>query len=262
MSELRFPISHRVKELLEGGVITIGVNITLDGHEMWARCVQPHPRLGLTTSHSYDLNEIEDHLSKVIISPIRVGKGKRDLVEIPSRIPREDFAVPAFADRNSVLTAVKSRKLNFSMKGGVENKLPLDSLTPYDLNRTNDRDLLARAAFITDRLGTPKLISRIRAKESLQVKNALDLAEWWKLSTAQQKIQLLSRAKCFTSDGYGNITLERKWLTTIQKLPCPFGDAEAQVDKEEVEPSAEEDFSSADEGQLGLGNEGVSVKTW
>lgn len=258
--------TSRIRELVAGGVITIGVHISRDGIDVWARCVQPHPGLGLSTYTSHTLPAIEELLAKVVVrsgrvststtssEPERVQKGKGIQYEGP-RIEGTDKGFIRSAELSSVgvksldeaILHCKQARLGSGYQNGVYNQLPVDSLAPLDFKR-NRKDLFARVCSVVDALTTPKLVSRILSQEKLRITGVDDLSDWWRKATAEQKLMLVSRAKAFPKGPLGEGTrVEQKYLARLDTLPHPFRDAEAQVGQSEAEHSAE-DFSS-DEAQ-------------
>jgi hypothetical protein len=240
----KIDLPERAKELIRGGVITVGVHISKDGMDVWARATQPHLKLGIRTCTSYSIDEIVGLLDKVVtqtsslrgIDPISVSTESSNQIGILSTGWKSLNEAISFLERNPVKV----------MKDGVQNKLPLDSISPFDFS-LGDRELFARLAAIANRLGTPKLVSRIASRRDiLGVKGAVNLLEWWEGASPSQRIIVLSKAKSLPSDGMGNVKLHSRWLTRMERQPSPFRDAEAQVGTTETETSAaqEEEPSS------------------
>jgi hypothetical protein len=248
--------TRRIRELVSNGVITIGVHITRDGKDIWARSVQPHPRLGITTSTSYTLEEIEEKLAKVSTVPF-----KKD--EMPPH-PNKIFVVAAVAFHgfNSVEDAITygRKHLREVKKGGVRNKLPLDSLTVHDLD-LSQKELFARTAVIGAHLTTAKIVARITSqRETLSVSGAHNLEEWWQNATAVQKLMVVMRSKHLPKLEGAKVRIHGYWLDKLETMAFPFRDAEAQVGQEEEEFSAEEGDSSA--GELPEDATDVALEGW
>jgi hypothetical protein len=277
--DIVIPCSKRIRDLISNGVITVSVHIARDGHEVWARCTQPHPRLGLRTSTSYQLEEIEELLVKVPTksvsfietsdsSPHKESKRKSSIKVSPETIlQRNDsgalksfgkrpIVIPdgntpkdlGFKDRNEALKFCGLRNLGVVVKNGVTNVLAAESLTPEDFNRPA-RELYARTCAITERVPASKFVSRIASSPSLTVKGSQSLADWWNMSEAPQKFILMTRSKLFPRNAKGEVHMSGSWLSKIHSLPCPFRDAETQMGQPEGGVSAEEEesYSSAEE---------------
>jgi hypothetical protein len=240
--DFAIPASRRIADLVSSGVITIGAHITRDGINVWARCVEPHPRLGLRTHESYTLEEIESHLSKVRADPPNIDK----LNVIQSRERKSvTLAALGFKDLSDAVRFAKTSGIEYIERGGVTNKLPLDSLTSDDLLRSK-KEVFARIASIIDHLGTPKCVARITTqRDTLTVDGATTLEEWWGKSTPLQKLNLVMRSKHLLKRGGGANAIDMFWLHKLEDLPCPFRNAEAQVGQKEEGHSAEEEINSS-----------------
>jgi len=128
--DITIQVSRRIRELVSNGVITIGVHITRDGKDIWARSVLPHPRLGVGTSQSYTLEEIEERLAKVSTVPFK----KDEFPPHPNKIFVEAAeGMYGFKDIEDSIDYAR-KNLRQVRKGGAWNKLPLDSITPADLD--------------------------------------------------------------------------------------------------------------------------------
>jgi len=258
-------VTRRVRELVASGVITIGVHITQDGIDTWARCVQPHPRLGIQTHTSYSLEEIEGLLTQVVTQSFRPSSfgslpnyGEPSTGGVPATgiggaIHYEgNLPVPkdlGFKGRSDAL-AHASKKLSVTRKAdGTVNQLPAGSLVPADFERSV-RDLYARACAVAEKVTTAKLVSRIASLPTkLRVRGAETISEWWDLAIPEQRFMLLTRASHFSKGGVP-VRVHGTWLGKIQSTPCPFRDPETQVVQHEEGLSGEEEaqaYSSADE---------------
>jgi hypothetical protein len=239
MTDIKIPVTARVRELVEGGVITIGAHITSDGIETYARCTQPHPRLGITTHESMTLADAEERLAKVS-TPASKFKGKvaeREDTPLPLNASLHGFSSVA----DAALKGKRLRKVGY-FKAGSKNFLPEDSLHPHDFTRSAS-DLYACACAIAEKLGTAKLTSRISSKpEVYRINSATSLREWWYASTPQQRFALLTRKQVYPHRKEGGVLVNGKWLDRLQELQCPFQDAEAQVGPPQGVASAEEEL--------------------
>lgn len=244
MAAYTVPSSPRIRELVSSGVITIGVHITRDGIDTWARCTQPHPKLGIASHTSYSLDEIEALLVK-IQAPI--PQNHRIDVMGTSRFPGASLGFSDFQDAVS-----HGKRVSETYKGGVKNTLPKGSLTAVDVLGTPS-DLFGRACLVTESCGTHTFVSRIASRPKILGRHGVNnLTEWWAVASPSQRLLLLSRAKHLPQDivlGNGALHIYPEWVKALENLPCPFRDAEAQVGQPEEETSEEEEpfgSSSAD----------------
>jgi hypothetical protein len=257
--DITIQTSRRIRELISNGVITVGVHITRDGNEIWARAVQPHPRLGITTHQSYTLDEIESSLAKVKTDlPARTDIFSPDLH--PARVlARAGEGYYGFADVAAAISYARDH-LRDIKRGSLRNKLPLDSLCKDDLEM-KPKDLFARTALVGHHLTTAKLVARIASqRDKLSVKGASTLNEWWSDATAVQRLMLVMRSKHLPKQEDGLVRLHGHWLDKLSTMAFPFRDAEAAVGQEEDEVSAEEGDSSADD--LATETQGISLSGW
>jgi hypothetical protein len=242
---MEFSFSQRILDLVTSGVITIGIHITQDGNDIWARAVQPHPRLGITTQTSYVPEDLADLLSKITTTrPTKMAFGSE-----PSYPVDNSVKGPGRVHFDSIDKAIlysKKNQLTKHFNGGVWNLLPEDSIVPLDMDRSN-LACYARFCAVADKLGTAKLVSRISTnRQNLYVRGSTDLQEWWTNATPLQRVILLGKKKHFSRDESGEIRIHGRWLDLIQELPHPFREAGTQVDQHEEEYSSEEStFSPA-----------------
>lgn len=256
--EYKIPTTSRVRQLVDAGVITIGVHIAKDGIETFARCVQPHPRLGLSTHTSMTLEDAEELLAKVATpAPKRwIEKSKTEDRQSPSSSNQSKFH--GFKDISEA-TGFATRNLRmFLTEDGLKNFLPKDSLAPSDMD-LRPKELFARACSVAESIGTPRLVSRIASRpEHLTVRGAHSLAEWWRRSDPLQRFVLLTRSKVFPNDGRGHVNVRGKWLDAMSELQCPFRNPETQVGQPEGGFSGEEEASSSADEQSSE-REGVQI---
>lgn len=266
-------VSERIQVLVSTGVITLGVHITRDGKDVWARVVQPHPRLGIPTHTSYTLEEIEEKLLKVsslsstgflpkesVVTQASPGKKMYIGPKVnagDSQRRSKDLNDFGFISISEAIGFAERKGLNKVDHSGISNLLPRDSLTPTDLERPL-HELFARACTVASNLGTAKIVSRITSKpDVLRVNGAIDLSDWWAKASPTQRAVILTKAKVFPKQGE-QVILLKKWLDRLDKLPAPFRDAEAQVGKSEIEHSAE--YSSDESPTEAM--EGVHITDW
>jgi len=253
--DITIQTSPRIRELISNGVITVGVHITRDGNDVWARTVQPHPRLGVPSSTSYTLEEIEEKLKPVLTRP-----SKKDAMPThPDKlIVQAAEGSLGFHDVEEAI-AFARKNLREIVRNGVRNKLPLDSLVPSDFDRSRG-ELFARIAVVGANLTSAKLASRINSQRDLLfVKNAVTLEEWWDMAGATQKVMLLLRSKHLSWKD-SKTAIPNHWLDKLETMPFPFRKAETQVGQEEGRLSAEEGDSSDD--NLPKKAEGVTLTKW
>jgi len=243
MSTFQLDVSPRIKNLVEDGVITVGAFITRDGNELYARSVQPHPKLGIVTHKSYTLEEIEGLLIKVGPRSLPEKGGVRlsadDVHTSSADIGPLKYGFQGFGD-----AASHGSKLRVN-KAGVINFLPKDSITPYDLGLT-EKDIFARMCQVTS-AGSAKFVSKIASDPvNFRVKGASDLAEWWRRASPTQRVLLLVKTRHFEKTKTGQVRIHGRWLDRVQEISCPFQDAETQVDRAEEEYSESEVGSESD----------------
>jgi hypothetical protein len=218
-------LGPRCLELLEAGVITIGVHATLDGTDVWARCTQPHPRLGVDTATSYTCEDIVDLLQKVAVNKVKRNtntdiRPKASFV-MDSKSP-ETLAEAKQYDRDHNVGSV--------MLNGVNNILPSDSLSMKDFINKPEA-VQARAFLVAEKIGLAKMRSRIASDLRMQVPGARDLNDWWQKANNNQRLTLLS-----TSSKLGAKVRPTEYISAVLGgLRCPFLDSENTLAKEESE---------------------------
>lgn len=253
--DITIQTSRRIKELVANGVITIGAHITREGNDIWARVVQPHPRLGIMTHTSYTLEEIEAKLEKYSLPSFT---SKVTPTHCPNNVKAAD-ELYGFKDSSDAASFAR-KNLREVKKGSIRNKLPLDSLVPTDFDM-NGRDLFARTCLISEHITTSKIVARITTqRDRLTVARSSNLEEWWRNATYLQKIILLTRSKHLPKQADGQVRIHGYWLDKFESLPCPFRDAETQMGQEEEGFSAEEGDSSDED--LPSSTAGVVLQGW
>jgi hypothetical protein len=238
---MEIPLSQRAIDLVNSGVITISVHISKDGNDVWGRCTQPHPRLGVKTTDSMKIEELVAALEKVQTTrsyekpagasvPIPF-RGKEDLY------PKKTF----FSTIEEAIGFAKTQKLRQVERNGVKNLLSVNSLHVDDLVRTQTA-IFARCCEVSANIGTAKLTSRIATNRVLlTVTGATDLTEWWEYSTSFQKFILLSERKRSGAGGPDNgWSIPQDLLAKLDHLPVPFREAGSQVVQHEEEDPAED----------------------
>jgi hypothetical protein len=238
MATLSVAISSRIKELLENGVITIGIHSTFQGNDVWARSVQPHPEVGVSVSESYGLEELEILLSGVKIKDPQPKKLDASSSEIERIREMKQTSLTLKSVPECALIGANIREYK---NGPVRNLLPADSLTEHDF-KLNFHELFSRACFVAEKIGTSKLVSRISSQpERLRVGSASNLLEWWNLASPSKRFLILTRDKRLPKDGLGRVHVKGAWLDAVEAMPCPFREPETQVGKEEETSGKEEE---------------------
>jgi hypothetical protein len=231
-----FSMTDRVKDLVSSGVITVQVRYSKDGIESWAQAVQPHPRLGIRTTQSFELSDVEEAFKKVTTT--------RPTNSIPGSVVtppvREQGLRPIFSTIDEAILFSEKNKLKENKVGGLLNYLPIDSITPTDMDRDNT-SLYARACAVANKIGTSRLVSRISTQPLLlRVEGATNLHEWWEGADVQKRLLILIKTKHFKHMSNGKPLLKSTWVEKLSSLPHPFREAEAQVDQPDEETSAED----------------------
>jgi len=234
---MEIPLSNRVRDLISSGIITVGVNISQDGTDIWAYATKSLPRLGVKTNISMTLDEVENLFKKDILNrPLeaRIAPG-------PPQVIGEGSNALHFKNIDEAIAYSYSNRLDQVKKvgSGIVNFLAKDSLTQADIERS-PKDLFARSCTVASYLGTPKLVSKISSqRDQFHIDGISNLGEWWTHSTAPQKLALLSKSKSLgrNPEGFVNVTVDVR--RKVQEMPCPFREAGTQVHKEEGTPAQE-----------------------
>lgn len=240
-SKLLGALSARSVELIVSGEMSVSFHLTSTGVDSWARSLKPHPRLGVATHTSFEVDQLTDLLRKVV-----TDKGG---VQLPIR--KEKVKVPIEKDSmnpSQVIHEVERLGLGTHKNPtGVTTQLPKGSLTYIDLIR-GGRDLSLRAQAVAIAITHQKAVARITTGITLGVTGARDLHEWWAKSSASQKWTLLTKGKAAGSPPKtcGSDGLNERFRTTLQDLKCPFRDPESLVVKE-AETESEYEYNSHSE---------------
>ncbi|BDB16247.1 hypothetical protein [Aspergillus creber narnavirus 1] len=206
------------------------------------------------TSSSQALGKVpQDH--KQIVSPqtrdqkVKESRGNYidDFLIIPPTDAKRRGDMIRILEKQTIESCraiIKKAKLDSVVNNGVVNSLPKDSLTRFDVERSEPIYIFSRFVAVASELGNERLVSRIRTSEDLRAFSGYDLPSWWKVATLKQKLLLLSSNKKFKVNQFlGGLNEELRQL--IDVLPHPFrGDAqemELYVEGEQYSTSAEED---------------------
>jgi hypothetical protein len=221
-------LSDRQRELLEANVITIHMDFFGSGTDVYARVVNPHPRLGLEPHESYSASELEKLLSKVQIG----RRTYEDMVAAPvgprpSKIDRSDFDIKS---KNGIVTEIAYK--------GVSNLLPDKSLTYKELALLNSDQLFARMVHVVNQLQQDKLVSRIETAPAVYGQLGTGLRAWWSRADELSKFKLLSNAK----QAGAAPTDHRTFIKTLGRLKgaqCPFRDFDDDLEESEDDGGAD-----------------------
>jgi hypothetical protein len=227
--------------LVERGVVNVHVEFTRTGTDIWVRVNQPHPRLGVFPNESMTPEDAIRRLAKTVggsgvektsLPELKSSPWRGSFVketpdaDVPASSPPgvggENYGAPMGTTSFMTLTAAQVRIQREGLdtvtrKSGVLNKLPDDSLTSYDAERSLT-SFTARAIVVANALGNHTIISRIRTSEPLQVKGAPDLELWWNKATPTQRLKVLSNKAKLRDECINLPYVQRK----AQDMQCPF----------------------------------------
>jgi len=250
MDNLHIP--EEVYKFVRAGVITVDFHVTADGIDSWARCTQPHPRLGVTTSQSMTFDEVPILLSKVKVPSDKVPTTP-PRSPLSQRAPQGRLPVPS--TRSEARDLVRSNRLDQWNRGGIKNQLPVDSLHISDL-ALDDFRLGVRLAYVATGLDSARLVHRITSDVSLRVPGATDLKQWWRSASSDQiwKLLTVNRKSGMALEGaiFGK---KRAPFERLCRFRCPFLEPSTPMDIEETE----EVFSTLSLSPKGEESEGEGV---
>jgi len=243
---LQVKVPDRIFKFVLHGTITVRVDFTRNREMTGVRFIEPCVGLNIDNSVYYTIEAAESLLEKVERQLPLI----KTALDVSDKIRRAQGLGPvepaAIRGRSAELTVVTRQ--------GLKNRLPDNSLTPDDFEKSVP-DLFARACAVAEKLGTSKIVSRITSQpEKLHVDGCSDLSEWWDKSLPSQKVMLLSQSKSFKKKE-GFVLVKNDWLGKISQVPCPFQDPKTQVDRPEAESVGEEGNSSTEDSE----EEGVSL---
>lgn len=237
-------IPNSVSDLVRSGVITVSVYITADGTELSARAVQPHPKLGVQTNTNYDMATIARVLRKVdrVTSQPKV-KFEDEVNDQAHGLGSSPFTSLTLNRAKEI--AAKHDLLSVT-RNGIKNQLPSDSLSWWDLMRSDPKELAVRALLVAEKIGTPKIVSRIHtAPDKLGVVGARDLNQWWEKATPEQRFRCLTTSSRLQKPPHGNSmeNLSSRFAYRLAGLQCPFRNAETPLDQAENRDEEDSDDS-------------------
>jgi hypothetical protein len=229
-------------DLVESGAALLHMTISKDGYELLVSVSQPHPRLGLQNHKKYYVDEFIELTQKLNVSSPATSPKSRESNEASSRSGSGSYRVGIKTLRDAKNLNETSRLSVITTRGGLKNSLPQDSLTYWDLGRSNFDELQARAFLVAEKLGDKKLLSRIYSDGSLSVAGATDIGSWWEGSNAHQRWNLLSTSsKAGKPVGSNPNGLNAIFKNNLELLKCPFQDPKAVLDHEAAVSDSEEE---------------------
>jgi hypothetical protein len=242
-------LPRRATELIEGKKALAHLTLSGDGLSISMSVVGRHPRLGLYPHNLYSMENFLDLTSKIVVDPIEPKPGN----------PNE----PGGGDDNGhKMTLDDARRMDakrelrkFKAPGsGVWNTLASDSLSFIDLARKNPKELQARAFLVAEKIGTPKLISKIRGDRFYHLGDELaeqvTMFEYWSRATPLQRwCVLTTRSKrAFMGDHVDTLTDSQE--EKIRSLDCPFRDSQEIVFTKTDSIEEEDGFTDLDFSDL------------
>jgi hypothetical protein len=188
MPSVKVDITHRMAELLKSGRITIHADFYGSGDTVYARVVQPHPRLGLYPHETWKLDELQIQMEKVAIaseisaSPFDGPSSERSPARKGTSVQVETRHDP---DIGKVPTSITVNR--------VRNALPKSSLTFKDLAYLTDDQLNRRVQAIGKDYGPDKAVSKIESQGTGP--KAPTLQKWWAKASPEKRFWLISTSK-------------------------------------------------------------------
>jgi hypothetical protein len=233
---LDISIPSRIEHLVLSGVITGGIHATKYGTEKYVRCVQPHPRLGVTdTSKSMTFEEAMVILDKVTTAPAG---------SVPKQEPFRKME-KSITSYQAALEYSNTHNVRTYNNNGLENQLPKASLSWADLKSQSKPALETRIILVAKEIGGPKAVQRISSQLTLAVSNARNLEEWWKSASNEQRFTLLTTSKL--SGTVPSRGVKTECLDRLSAVKCPFR-ADTALETPANEETSGEESSDADSG--------------
>lgn len=241
-------IPKNIRDLVDDGTITVHIDVSRNGEDVWCRSVQPHPGLGILTNQSMTFDEV--------LATLGTGSRYKGKTTFPLINPAlQKVSQMSEASARQVVSSLEDaqnraalRNLMVLNRGGVANALPSDSLTWWDIGREDYDDFVARAFLVASKLGNQKLRARIETSAELRIDGCGGLEKWWFLASPGQRWSLLT-----TSSKRGNTPktclegLKSSYKNRLALLPCPFrGSENLQTQKEDKASPEESDSDEYD----------------
>jgi len=242
----------RIRELVDGGVVTVGVHATEDGLDCFVRSVRPHPRLNISTSESFDVITAIELFAKISLEDKSL-KGKVP-IKVASLTQREkshyDPGPRLKTEKEMAPELLKQRGWDQIKIGNMTNELPSASLTYHDLGRKEELATQLRCYVVAEKIGPAKAVHRISSDpHRFYAGGARDLLSWWDSSTPEQKFDLLTENKKRGQPPEGNLGgLTPHFAKRMDRMVCPFQNAPFKMDPQEADSST----STGDEGGAGF----------
>jgi len=245
-------LSGRALDLIQAGVIVVSINVSQDGNDVWARVAQPHPRLGIYTNESFEVDTLVEKLKKVAIS---TKTSPRDFMsEVPRRGKEREFSgegksvgirsrpIENLADNQDILLTSKMPGLKTIHRNGVVNKVPKGSLIIEDFDRPG-YGFPARCLNVASEKGTKAIVAKISCDSDLRVDGARTIFEWWQGADSDQKLKVLTTRAAFgDKKTYDTPSMNPKIERAFSMLQCPFRDPEAALVLSQTEEDSEQEL--------------------
>jgi hypothetical protein len=262
MVTLKLEVSERVNDLMKSGVVTIHASFFKSGVDIYARCVQPHPRLNVFPHESYQIDELEQKLKKVQVhQSVKLDDvlGKH-LQKEGSKTPSGDEGVKLPVPTGNRLPTTSTSSGSTGVKvirhfdsrlhkqvphqvviNGVANILPSDSIAWRDLAFLDDSDLIERVDAVAAAVTAEKAWARIVQINYDKGKTSSyhDLESWWEHAHPEMRFTLISSTK----KAGGKPTNFSQLLGRLRGVRCPFRDSDRLVQEGSEEEEEEEDLS-------------------
>jgi len=260
---LALEVSERMEDLMKSGVVTIHASFFRSGIDVYARCVHPHPRINVFPHESYQIEELEQLLSKVQVNQsVKLdevleqntgggyarsgGKFLQGGVQLPvagSHLPTTNTSsgstgVKVIKHFDSHLHKQVPHQVVIK---GVANILPNDSISWRDLAFLNESDLIDRINAVASAVTAEKAWARITQINSAKGITASfhDLESWWEFAKPETRFTLISSSK---KTGIKPTNFS-KLLGRLSGVRCPFRDSDHLVKEGSEEEEENEDLS-------------------
>jgi len=243
---MEITVPEKLRDAVSKGVITIDYHLTRDGIDSWVRFVQPHPRLGVATSTSFRLEDVDDYLDKIN------GHSRQPSRELQEReVESRRGSPPASPTVHEVPVKEIARQLslrhllNTYQINGLAQSKAMDSLHLLDLNLPIDM-LGARIRLVLPT--EERAVARIASDSRLHVESVASLQDWWVRSTAIQKWILLTKRSKSGETQRASFKGEHH-VSRLNSFRCPFRDTDLKADQSEESDSG---YSQTWDGGLSL----------
>jgi len=229
-TDLGITIPNIVHRSIQDGKAILNATLGKGGVTVWVQFLDPDS-IHITYTVEQATSKLEAEILSPPTSPAR-RKGKEPEQQ-KSKSPTsmsERFQAERSMTIEEADERIRSKKLDRHRHKGIMNFYPTDSLVDQDFRRVNVKDFLARATAVAHRLGVANCISRIETNEDLQIPGSETIHEWWEAADDVRRVRLLTRSKKFR----GECSLD-----LINKIACPFRDADLGKDSNQASDSYE-----------------------